>query len=225
MARATSVSGGKAHARLAAPPRILVADGSPPTRTGVRVALEAAGCAVCAEAADASEAVEAAAREQPDVCLVDTELPGDGIAAAAAILDHAAKTSVVMFARSSSEADLFAALEAGASGYLMKNTDLERLATALKRVPHGEAALPRTLVARLIEEFQERSWRRQMFHSLTGRELEVLELLGQGLKTAEIADRLFVARVTVRTHIASILKKLGVPDRQAAVRVFTNRAA
>jgi DNA-binding NarL/FixJ family response regulator len=130
-----------------------------------------------------------------------------------------------MFARMSSEADLFAALEAGACGYLTKDTDLERLAIALKRVPDGEGALPRKLVAKLIEEFQDRDRRRRMppFHNLTGREVEVLELLTQGLKTAEIADRLFVARVTVRTHIASILKKLGVADRQAAVRVFTKR--
>ena len=210
-------------APLRPPVRILIADGSPTERSGVRRALEDAGCAVCAEAADAAEAVEAAVRERPDVCLVDTELPGGGIAAAAAIVSEGARTSVVMFGRSSSDEVVFAALEAGACGYLTKNMDPERLATALKSVTRDEAPLPRTIVARLIEEFQERHRRMRTFHNLTGREAEVLELLGQGLDTAEIAKRLFVAPVTVRTHIASVLKKLGVPDREALVRVVGRR--
>jgi two-component system nitrate/nitrite response regulator NarL len=208
---------------LRRPVRVLIADGSPSERSGVRRALEDAGCAVCAEAADGPEAVEAATRERPDLCLVDTELPGGGIPTVAAILGNGAETAVVMFARSPSERDLFAALEVGACGYLTKSTDPERLAIALKRVSEGEAPLPRTLVARLIEEFQERHRRRQTLHNLTERETEVLELLGQGLDTADIAARLFVARVTVRTHIASILKKLGVPDREAAMRVVGRR--
>jgi two-component system, NarL family, nitrate/nitrite response regulator NarL len=203
--------------------RVLIADGSPSERSGVRRALEDAGCAVCAEAADGPEAVEAAARERPDICLVDTELPGGGIPTVAAILGSGAETAVVMFARSPSERDLFAALEVGACGYLTKSTDPERLAIALRRVSEGEAPLPRTLVARLIEDFQERHRRTQTLHNLTERETEVLELLGQGLDTADIAARLFVARVTVRTHVASILKKLGVPDREAAVRVVGRR--
>jgi len=208
---------------LRRPLRVLIADGSPSERSGVRRALEDAGCVVCAEAADAPEAAAAAARERPDLCLVDTELPGGGIPTAAAILGNGAETAVVMFARSSSERELFAALEVGACGYLTKSTDPERLAVALKCVSEGEAPLPRTLVARLIEEFQERHLRRRTLHNLTERETEVLELLGQGLDTAEIAARLFVARVTVRTHIASILKKLGVPDREAAVRAVGGR--
>jgi two-component system, NarL family, nitrate/nitrite response regulator NarL len=203
--------------------RVLIADGSPSERSGVRRALEDAGCAVCAEAADGPEAVDAAARDRPDLCLVDTELPGGGISTVAAILGSGAKTAVVMFARSPSERDLFAALEVGACGYLTKSTDPERLAIALRRVSEGEAPLPRTLVARLIEEFQERHRRRQTLDNLTERETEVLDLLGQGLDTADIAARLFVARVTVRTHIASILKKLGVPDREAAVRAVGRR--
>ncbi len=216
---------GKSEAAVAAPAtgpiRMLVADAAPTARSGVRLALENAGCSVCAEAADASAAIEGALREQPDVCLLGTDLPGDAFAAAAAISGDLPKTSVVMFAPN--ESDLFAALEAGACGYLTKNIDPERLATALQRVPEGEAALPRRLVATLIEEFQARERRRcsPVLSNLTGREVEVLELLSQGLKTAEIADRLFVARVTVRTHVASILRKLDVPDRQAAVRIFT----
>jgi two-component system, NarL family, nitrate/nitrite response regulator NarL len=212
-----------ASVALRRPVRVLIADGSPSERSGVRRALEDAGCAVCAEAADGPEAVDAAARDRPDLCLVDTELPGGGISTVAAILGSGAKTAVVMFARSPSERDLFAALEVGACGYLTKSTDPERLAIALRRVSEGEAPLPRTLVARLIEEFQERHRRRQTLDNLTERETEVLDLLGQGLDTADIAARLFVARVTVRTHIASILKKLGVPDREAAVRAVGRR--
>jgi two-component system, NarL family, nitrate/nitrite response regulator NarL len=212
-----------ASVALRLPVRVLIADGSPSERSGVRRALEDAGCAVCAEAADGPEAVDAAARDRPDLCLVDTELPGGGISTVAAILGSGAKTAVVMFARSPSERDLFAALEVGACGYLTKSTDPERLAIALRRVSEGEAPLPRTLVARLIEEFQERHRRRQTLDNLTERETEVLDLLGQGLDTADIAARLFVARVTVRTHIASILKKLGVPDREAAVRAVGRR--
>jgi two-component system, NarL family, nitrate/nitrite response regulator NarL len=212
-----------ASVALRRPVRVLIADGSPSERSGVRRALEDAGCAVCAEAADGPEAVDAAARDRPDLCLVDTELPGGGISTVAAILGNGAETAVVMFARSPSERDLFAALEVGACGYLTKSTDPERLAIALRRVSEGEAPLPRTLVARLIEEFQERHRRRQTLDNLTERETEVLDLLGQGLDTADIAARLFVARVTVRTHIASILKKLGVPDREAAVRAVGRR--
>jgi DNA-binding NarL/FixJ family response regulator len=219
---------GETEAALAAPSRApirtLVADGSPTARSGVRLALENAGCSVCVEAADASAAIEGALREQPDVCLLDTDLPGDAFAAAAAISSDLPTTSVVMFASTPNESDFFAALDAGAAGYLTKSIDPERLATALQRVPEGEGALPRRLVARLIEEFQARERRRRspVFSNLTGREVEVLELLSQDLTTAEIADRLFVARVTIRTHIASILKKLGVPDREGAVRLFSD---
>ncbi|HEY3182133.1 MAG TPA: response regulator transcription factor [Gaiellaceae bacterium] len=206
---------------VAAITRVLVADSSPSTRAGVRVALLAAGCSVCAEAAEASAAVAAALREGPDVCLIETTLPGDGIRAAATISAQVPATSIVMFGHAPSGAGLFAALEAGACGYLTKDVDPDRLAVALRRVRAGEAALSRTLVAALIDEFRRR--RRPLLRGLTNRELEVLELLSQGLRTAEIADRLFVARVTVRTHIASILRKLGVPDRQAAIRMLDER--
>jgi DNA-binding NarL/FixJ family response regulator len=204
--------------------RVLVADHSPSTRAGVRLALESDGCSVCAEAGDASAAVEAALHERPDVCLLDSELPGGSIAAAAEISSKLPDTRVVVFSDSRSDADLFAALQAGASGYLLKDVDPARLAITLRRLLKGEAALPRALVTRLIEEFRQRERRRRLaaLHDLTNREFEVLELLSQNLSTAEIADRLFVAKVTVRTHVASTLKKLGVPDRQSAIRLLEN---
>lgn len=203
------------------PIRVLVADGSSATRAGLRLALETEDCSVCAEAGDTAAAIEAALRERPDVCLLDVSLPGGGITAAAAIAANFRETSVVMFGDTPRDADLFAALEAGACGYLTSDIDLDRLVLVLRRVRAGEAALPRALVTRLIDEFRRR--RLPRLGNLTNREFEVLELLYQGLKTAEIADRLFVARVTVRTHIASILRKLGVPDREAAIRLLDER--
>ena len=201
--------------------RVLVADSSSATRAGLRLALQNARCSVCAEAADAPAAVDAARRERPDVCLLDAALPGGGVAAAAAITSELPDTSVVMLGNLPSTADLLAAVEAGASGYLTRDIDPDRLAVTLRGVRAGEAALSRILVGKLMDELRRR--RLPQLHGLTNRELEVLELLSEGLRTREIADRLFVARVTVRTHIASILRKLGVPDREAAVRLLDER--
>jgi DNA-binding NarL/FixJ family response regulator len=205
--------------------RIVVADDHPPTRAGVRTVLEADGFEVCAEAADATSAVEAVLRERPDVCLLDVNIPGSGIAAAAEITSKRPETAVVMLTVSKNEDDLFDALRAGAAGYLLKETNPARLPHALRGVMEGEAALSRTLVARVIEEFRDRGRRKRipLAHrrpvDLTSREWEVLELLRHGLSTAEIAQRLFITPVTVRTHVASLLRKLDVPDRDAAVRV------
>jgi DNA-binding NarL/FixJ family response regulator len=203
--------------------RIVIADDHPAERAGVRMVLEPHGFDVCAEAADAASAVEAVLRERPDVCLLDVDMPGSGIAAAAEISSKRPETAVVMLTTSTNEDDLFDALRAGAAGYLLKETNPERLPHALRGVMQGEAALSRALVARVIEEFRERGQRRRvpLAHrravDLTSREWEVLELLRQGLSTAEIAKRLFITPVTVRTHVASLLRKLDVPDRQAAI--------
>jgi DNA-binding NarL/FixJ family response regulator len=204
---------------------VLVADDDAAARAGVRNALEAAGLEVCAEASDATGAVEAAARSLPDICLLDPDLSGSGIAAIETITTQWPNIRVVAFPASSDDAQLFASLEAGASGYLVKDIDPASLPVAVARVFDGEAALPRGLAARLIQEFRnrQRTTRLSRLRDLTNRELEVLELLRQGLTTAEIAERLFVEQVTVRTHIASILKKLGVPDRQAAIRLLGRR--
>jgi DNA-binding NarL/FixJ family response regulator len=204
---------------------VLVADSRPPTRLGVRLALETAGCEVCAEAVDAAGAVELALREQPDVCLLEAGLPGDAVAATAEIVSGVSDTAVVLLAGPADEARLFTALEAGAAGFLPEDTDSAGLAHALRRVAEGEAALPRRLVAKLVREFRERHRRGTPapLRALTSRELEVLALLREGLSTAEIAKRLFVAPVTVRTHVASIVRKLQVPDRRAAADLLGPR--
>ena len=207
----------------------MLADDHAPTRAGVKGALERAGFRVVAEASDAPGAVEAAERDKPDVCLLDIHMPGNGISAAAQITHNDPDVAVVMLTVSRDDRDLFDALRAGALGYLLKDTDPERLPHALKGVLEGEAALPRALVARVIEEFRGRGRRRllplsrQKGVELTSREWEVLELMREDLTTAEIAERLFISQVTVRSHIAALLKKLRVPDRQAALKLLDER--
>jgi DNA-binding NarL/FixJ family response regulator len=206
------------------PLRVVVADDHQLTRVGVRLALERGGFKVCAEADDATSAVEAAEREQPDICLLDIQMPGSGIQAAQEIARRVPDAAVVMLTVSRSDRDLFDALRVGASGYLLKDIDPERLPLALHGVLEGEAALPRHLVALVIEEFRERGRRRPLLKKrgvvLTDREWEVLELMSQGLTTFEIADRLFIEPVTVRTHVSAILKKLHVSSRKEALRLL-----
>jgi DNA-binding NarL/FixJ family response regulator len=206
--------------------RVLVADDHPPARAGVTAALERGGFVVCATAADARSAIEAARRERPDVCLLDVHMPGEGIHAAETIARELPETAVVMLTVSRTDADLLNALRAGASGYLLKDIDPARLPLALRGVLSGEAALPRRLVAVLIEEFRERKRRRRIplvgrrSVELTDREWEVLESMRLGWTTEQIAEHFFISPVTVRTHIASILRKLQVSDREAAIALL-----
>ena len=209
---------------MSEPLRVIIADDHQLTRVGVRRALERGGFEVCAEAHDAASAVEVAEREQPDICLLDIQMPGSGIYAADEIAQKVPDAVVVMLTVSRSDRDLFDALRVGASGYLLKDIDPERLPLALSGVLEGEAALPRHLVALVIEEFRERGRRRPLLKKrgvvLTNREWEVLELMSQGLTTFEIADRLFVEPVTVRTHVSAILKKLHVSSRKEALQLL-----
>jgi len=210
---------------------VLVADDHAPTRAAIRSALDGHGFVVAAECPDADSAVEAAVRERPQVCLLDIHMPGSGIAAAVAIAAKVPSTSIVMLTVSHDEADFFDALRAGAAGYLLKDTDPRRLPTLVRKVIQGEGVLSPALVAKLIEEFRERGRRRRLpiggsrGVELTSREWEVLDLLRQGLSTAEIAQRLFIAQVTVRTHVAAILKKLRLTDRDALQRLVDDTDA
>jgi DNA-binding NarL/FixJ family response regulator len=208
-------------------PRVLIADDHAPTRADVRRALEGeGGFVVCAEVADAVAAVDAAVREQPDLCLLDVRMPGSGVAAAWEITSRLPGTKVVMLTVSADDDDLFAALRAGASGYLLKELEPELLPPALLDVLEGETAIPRSLVSRLVASFRDPAPRRRRLLAgghgaeLTSREWQVLELLRTGLTTGEIAERLFVSRATVRSHVAAILRKLRVPNREAAIRLL-----
>jgi two-component system, NarL family, nitrate/nitrite response regulator NarL len=205
----------------------MIADGHTPTRTGVRLALEDDGFIVTEEDT-ATGAVAAALRDQPDLCLLDVDMPGGGIEAAATIRSHVPETQVVMLGAGAEDADLFGALEAGASGYLLKEMNPEQLGRTLRAALRGEAALPRALTVRLIDEFRESrrgpSFTRRSERDLTGREWEVLDCLCEDLSTRRIAKRLFISETTVRRHVSSILKKLDVPSRQAAAKVAAQRS-
>ena len=211
--------------------RVLLADDHVPTRAGLRSALESRGrFKVCAESGTAGGAVAAAIEHKPDVALLDIRMPGNGITAAREISANCPQTAIVMLTVSRDESDLFDALLAGARGYLLKDIDPYRLPRALQSVVDGEAALPRALVARLVDEFRIRDSaaasarpRSGPFAALTEREWDVLGLMRAGLTTQEIAARLFVSAVTVRTHVSAILRKLEVTDRDAAVRLAADR--
>jgi DNA-binding NarL/FixJ family response regulator len=178
---------------------------------------------------DAESAVAAAVKEKPDVCLLDIRMRGGGIAAAAEIGARVPGAAVVMLTVSTNDADLLDSIRAGAVGYLLKEIDPHRLPDALRGVLDGEAALPRRLVARLMQELQTRDERRTRLVArgrrvdLTGREWDVLDLMSQGLSTAEIGRRLFVSPVTVRSHVAAILRKLDVEDRAEAIGLVADR--
>jgi DNA-binding NarL/FixJ family response regulator len=214
------------------PPRVLIADDHAPSREDIRRALERnERFSVCASVPDAAEAIQAAVRERPDVCLLDIRMPGDGLAAAWEIAARMPQAKIVMLTVSDDDADLFAALRAGAHGYLLKTMNLRRLPDALEGVLSGEAAIPRVLVAQVLEQFRghEPRWRQHVADDssggrLTSREWEVLALLTQALSTSEIAHRLMLSDSAVRVHISAVVRKLGVRDRAAAIDLFRGRA-
>ncbi len=203
----------------------MLADDHATARLGVRLALEDGGFRVVAEAADARSAVEAALQHRPDLCLLDVYMPGRGIAAAAELAEALPDMPIVMLTVSDTSEDLFEALNAGACGYLLKDTDPQRLPYALAAVLDGEAPLPRVLTARLITEFRRRGSERRTpdadggLVTLSERESEVLELLRTELTTKQIAQRLGISPVTVRRHISDLVRKLRVSDRDAALRL------
>jgi DNA-binding NarL/FixJ family response regulator len=172
-------------------------------------------------------AVRAVAEHRPDLALLDISMPGGGIAAAEEIGICSPETAVVMLTVSADESDLLAALRVGARGYLLKDTDPDRLALALRGVLDGEAAVPRTLVARLLGELRDRRPLRSSGagpQPLSEREREVLGLLRRGLRTREVAAHLGIAEVTVRRHVSVAVRKLGVADRAAAIELVSRRA-
>jgi DNA-binding NarL/FixJ family response regulator len=210
------------------PVRILIADDHKLTRDDVCRALERDDqFEICAVTVDAVQAVQAALRERPDVCLLDVRMPGSGVAAAWEIAARLPNAKIVMLTVSDDDTDLFAALRAGADGYLLKTMNLNRLPAALAGVCAGEAAIQRTLVTRVLDRFHGREprWRHVVGaepkgRRMTSREWEVLELLAQQRSTAEIAEDLVLSASAVRVHIASIVRKMGVADRAALVELF-----
>lgn len=206
--------------------RVVVADEHLPTRTGIRLLLERNGFEICAEAADAEAALRAVVRERPELCLLDSGLPGGAIRATARISSQVPSTEVVLLAVRPDVDGLVDALRAGASGYVPSDLEPDGLVRALRAVRRGEGAVPRRLLWPLVEQFRggERARRLSVPGradvELTRRQAEVLGLLRSGLGTAEIADRLGLAPVTVRRHVALVLAKLGAQDRAEALRLL-----
>ncbi len=205
--------------------RVVMADDHARMRGRVRAALEAGGCVVLGEGATGPEAVALTLEHRPDVALLDIHMPGGGIAAAREISQAAPEVAVVMLTHSAEDDDLFDSLRAGASGYLLKDTDPVKLPEALRSAVAGEALMPPRLVARIMDEFRAPAKRRFARKStaaakLSTREWEVMQLLGEGLSTEEVAGRLFLSPTTVRVHVSSVLRKLRVKDRESAFRLL-----
>jgi DNA-binding NarL/FixJ family response regulator len=211
---------------LSEPVRVLIADADAASRAGVTLSISDHGFEVCCQADTASDAVERARAERPDLCLVAMDLPGGAIEAAHAIRGAVPDAVLLMLGDDMAGEDLFPALGAGARGYLARDMDPDRLPATLKGVLRGEAALPRAAVGRLIDELLALEHGRharelaRLGVNLTQRERQVLELLDRGLDTGEIADTLSISAVTVRRHTSEIIRKLGVPDRKAALRAI-----
>jgi len=200
-------------------------------RASVRGILDHAGFSVRAEAATAEEGVAMTLKERPDICLVDLGLAGgSGIDVTRELTRRIPQTAVVVLTASEGEDDLIDAIRAGAVGYLLKGMDPERLAHALRGVVAGEAAIPRPLMAYLVKELQTQGRRRAVIGrhgrtDLTSREWEVLDMLCEGLGTAEIARRLSLSPVTVRRHASQTTRKLGASSREEAVELVEGRTS
>ncbi|MEY2241925.1 response regulator [Streptomyces sp. BF23-18] len=207
--------------------RAVIADDQALVRTGFGMILAADGIEVTAEAADGAEAVDAVRRTRPDVVLMDIRMPRmDGIEATRRILgggpDGSEGTRVIILTTYDLDHYVYAALTAGASGFLLKDVTPEHLVAAVRLVRSGDALLAPTITRRLIERFAHRQESPQAglhrdLSELTPRELEVLRLLATGLSNAELADRLFLSPTTVKTHVGRILSKLDLRDRVQAV--------
>ncbi|WP_438318734.1 response regulator [Streptomyces sp. HUAS TT3] len=203
--------------------RAVIADDQALVRTGFKMILTADGIEVTAEAADGAEAVAAVRRTRPDVVLMDIRMPQmDGIEATRRIVgDDQAQTRVIILTTYDLDHYVYAALTAGASGFLLKDVSPEHLVAALRLVQTGDALLAPTITRRLIERFAPHHEPQPPAHrdlsALTPRELEVLRLLATGLSNAELASRLFLSPTTVKTHVARILSKLNLRDRVQAV--------
>lgn len=208
------------------PIRILIVDDQALIRSGLRMILEAEpGLTVTGEASDGREALEIATRQRPDVVLMDIRMPTmDGIDATrrlnASTLDP--KPRVLILTTFDLDEYVYAAIRAGASGFLLKDAPPDDLIHAIRVVARGEALLAPTVTRRLIEEFASQPQSDSEpdgMDELTERETEVLRSLAAGLSNAEISDALFVSEATVKTHISHILTKLGLRDRVQAVVV------
>lgn len=193
--------------------RVVVADDHPIVRSGIVALLSAADdMTVVAEASDGLEAVRLAAEHAPDVVLMDLRMPGlDGDEATARILAATPNVRVVILTTYESDASILTAIEAGASGYLLKAAPQEEILAGVRSVARGEVALAPSIAAMLVQRVARPAV------TLSPRETEVLALVAQGSSNPSIAAALFVSEATVKTHLLHVFEKLGVNDRTRAV--------
>jgi DNA-binding NarL/FixJ family response regulator len=204
---------------------VLIVDDQALVRAGFRMILEAEeDMEVVGEAANGREAITEAQRARPDVILMDVRMPEiDGIEATRRLLDSDVSASkVVMLTTFDMDEYVYDALQAGASGFLLKDVPPEQLVEGIRAVASGDALLAPSVTRRVIEEFVRRPPRSVRtlppeLGELTAREFEVLKLIARGLSNAEIATELFVSETTVKTHVAHVLMKLTLRDRVQAV--------
>ena len=200
--------------------RILIVDDQALVRAGFRLVLESQkDFEVVGEAADGDEAVNAARRLIPDVVLMDVRMPGmDGLAATRLILQDHSRVRIVVLTTFDLDEYVYAALQAGACGFLLKDVTPDHLIDAVRLVKSGDALLAPSITRRLVERYASRAMRSQRdLESLTDREADVLRWMARGLGNLEIAEKLFVSEATVKTHVAHIFDKLEVENRVQAV--------
>jgi DNA-binding NarL/FixJ family response regulator len=213
------------------PIRVLVVDDHPLTRSALGGLLEQNAFAVVGEAADGNEAVSRARELQPDLVLLDLSMPElDGLSALPHLRAAAPGAEVVVLTASGTEQNLLSAIRGGAAGYLLKSEPPERISDFLRGVVRGEAALSGAVARRLLERVREGGREDSgvpdaVASALTARELEVLLLLEERLATDEIAARLFISEHTVRSHVTSLLRKLGATSRREALDVLARARA
>jgi DNA-binding NarL/FixJ family response regulator len=208
----------------ATPPRVVIADDQALVRGGFRMILGAAGIPVVGEAADGRQALAAVLEHRPDVALMDIRMPGmDGLEATRRIVAGPAGASCRIIILTTFDLDqyVYDALTTGASGFLLKDVSPEQLVDAVRIVRSGDALLAPSITRRLVERFASAATAPAAVHrdlsELTPRELEVLQLLARGLSNAELAAQLVLSEATIKTHVARILRKLGLRDRVQAV--------
>ena len=202
--------------------RVLLADDQDMVRSGLRMILELGGIEVVGEAADGAEAATMAAQLEPDVVLMDVRMPGtDGIEGIRRIVAAGVPTRVLVLTTFDLDRHVYDALQAGASGFLLKDATAEQLTSAVARTAAGEAPMAPQVLSRLVDRYLERPPGVEDsppgLQALSPRELEVLGLMADGLTNSEIAETLVVSLATVKTHVRSVLAKLDARDRVQAV--------
>ena len=205
--------------------RVLLVDDHPLTRAALSALLQQHGFEVAGEAADGDEAIARAGDLHPDLILLDLSMPGlDGLSALPTLREAAPDCEVVVLTASGTEENLLAAIRGGAAGYLLKSEPPGRIAEFLRGVARGEAALSGAVARRLLEQVRDGRHNSGVPDAIAGalsaREVEVLLLLDEHLGTDEIAKRLFISEHTVRSHVKSLLRKLGVSSRREALEAL-----